>query len=167
LRPPSAAERTQSHTPFKDATRAASSAQAETPALRAAAPSEIELLRDARLALKQAPARALTLVEAHTRAYPAGKLTQERELIGISALVALGRRTAAGKQQTVVPWKQILTGPQMWLLAAMYACYGYSIGIYLQWFPKYLVDAHSYNQVNGMPFKAEQLATALKEAIDG
>ncbi|MEU5367373.1 2-oxoacid:acceptor oxidoreductase subunit alpha [Streptomyces sp. NPDC005925] len=32
---------------------------------------------------------------------------------------------------------------------------------------KYLIDAHSYNQVNGMPFKAEQLATALKEAIDG
>ncbi|MFE9570243.1 2-oxoacid:acceptor oxidoreductase subunit alpha [Streptomyces sp. NPDC006692] len=30
---------------------------------------------------------------------------------------------------------------------------------------KYLVDAHSCNQVNGMPFKAEQLATALKEAI--
>ncbi|GAA2503740.1 2-oxoacid:acceptor oxidoreductase subunit alpha [Streptomyces gobitricini] len=30
---------------------------------------------------------------------------------------------------------------------------------------KYLVAAHSYNQVNGMPFKAEQLATALKEAI--
>ncbi|MEU5439104.1 2-oxoacid:acceptor oxidoreductase subunit alpha, partial [Streptomyces sp. NPDC020719] len=30
---------------------------------------------------------------------------------------------------------------------------------------KYLVDAQSYNQVNGMPFKAEQLATALKEAI--
>nr|WP_206303215.1 2-oxoacid:acceptor oxidoreductase subunit alpha [Streptomyces sp. S10(2018)] len=32
---------------------------------------------------------------------------------------------------------------------------------------KYLVDAQSYNQVNGMPFKAEQLATVLKEAIDG
>ncbi|MEU5896010.1 2-oxoacid:acceptor oxidoreductase subunit alpha [Streptomyces venezuelae] len=32
---------------------------------------------------------------------------------------------------------------------------------------RYLVDAVSYNQVNGMPFKAEQLATALKEAIDG
>ncbi|AGJ56656.1 MULTISPECIES: 2-oxoacid:acceptor oxidoreductase subunit alpha [Streptomyces] len=31
---------------------------------------------------------------------------------------------------------------------------------------KYLVDAQSFNQVNGMPFKAEQLATALKEAID-
>jgi 2-oxoglutarate/2-oxoacid ferredoxin oxidoreductase subunit alpha len=32
---------------------------------------------------------------------------------------------------------------------------------------RYLVDAHSCNQVNGMPFKAEQLAAALKEAIDG
>ncbi|MFJ8597277.1 2-oxoacid:acceptor oxidoreductase subunit alpha [Streptomyces shenzhenensis] len=31
---------------------------------------------------------------------------------------------------------------------------------------KYLVDARSYNQVSGMPFKAEQLAAALKEAID-
>ncbi|MFF3845333.1 2-oxoacid:acceptor oxidoreductase subunit alpha [Streptomyces sp. NPDC002328] len=31
---------------------------------------------------------------------------------------------------------------------------------------KYLVDARSYTQVNGMPFKAEQLAAALKEAID-
>ncbi|MFE9704733.1 2-oxoacid:acceptor oxidoreductase subunit alpha [Streptomyces sp. NPDC005930] len=32
---------------------------------------------------------------------------------------------------------------------------------------KYLVEAQSYNQVNGMPFKAEQLATVLKEVIDG
>ncbi|MDK0521477.1 2-oxoacid:acceptor oxidoreductase subunit alpha [Streptomyces sp. ML-6] len=31
---------------------------------------------------------------------------------------------------------------------------------------RYLVDARSHTQVNGMPFKAEQLAKALKEAID-
>ncbi|MFG2111500.1 2-oxoacid:acceptor oxidoreductase subunit alpha [Streptomyces sp. NPDC048718] len=31
---------------------------------------------------------------------------------------------------------------------------------------RYLVDAHSHNQVNGMPFKAEQLAAALQEVID-
>ncbi|CAL9498722.1 2-oxoacid:acceptor oxidoreductase subunit alpha [Streptomyces sp. enrichment culture] len=31
---------------------------------------------------------------------------------------------------------------------------------------KYLVDARSHTQVNGMPFKAERLAAALKEAID-
>ncbi|MFE1950164.1 2-oxoacid:acceptor oxidoreductase subunit alpha [Streptomyces sp. NPDC059524] len=30
---------------------------------------------------------------------------------------------------------------------------------------KYLVDAHSYNQVNGMPFKAEQLAHVLEEVL--
>ncbi|MGP3985690.1 2-oxoacid:acceptor oxidoreductase subunit alpha [Streptomyces sp. 3N207] len=30
---------------------------------------------------------------------------------------------------------------------------------------RYLVDAQSYTQVRGLPFKAEQLATALKEAI--
>ncbi|MFD1833280.1 MULTISPECIES: 2-oxoacid:acceptor oxidoreductase subunit alpha [Streptomyces] len=32
---------------------------------------------------------------------------------------------------------------------------------------RYLVDARSYTQVRGLPFKAEQLATVLKEAIDG
>ncbi|MGW1515063.1 2-oxoacid:acceptor oxidoreductase subunit alpha, partial [Streptomyces sp. NPDC002394] len=31
---------------------------------------------------------------------------------------------------------------------------------------KYLVDARSHTQVNGMPFKAEQLAAALQEAIN-
>jgi len=67
---------------------------------------------------------------------------EERELIAN----ALGRRQAsAGKAKSTVPWKQILSNPQMWLLAAMYACYGYSIGIYLSWFPKYLVDAHGFS----------------------
>jgi hypothetical protein len=60
-----------------------------------AAPTEIELLRDARLVLRQSPAAALQLVESHARAFPNGKLSQERELIAISALAALGRRTAA------------------------------------------------------------------------
>ncbi|RZD76503.1 2-oxoacid:acceptor oxidoreductase subunit alpha [Streptomyces albidoflavus] len=32
---------------------------------------------------------------------------------------------------------------------------------------EYLVDAQSFTQVTGLPFKAEQLATALKEALDG
>lgn len=31
---------------------------------------------------------------------------------------------------------------------------------------RYLVDAQPHNQINGMPFKAEQLAHVLKEAID-
>ena len=59
------------------------------------APSELELLRGARLALKSSPAEALRLAEQHRSSYPTGKLSQERELIAISALAALGRRTAA------------------------------------------------------------------------
>jgi hypothetical protein len=53
------------------------------------------LLRDARLAIRSSPAAALGLVDRHSQLYPQGKLTQERELIAISALVAMGRRTAA------------------------------------------------------------------------
>lgn len=64
-------------------------------ASRAGAPSELSLLRDARVALSSSPAHALALAEDHARLYPSGKLTQERELIAISALVALGRSSAA------------------------------------------------------------------------
>jgi len=63
----------------------------------------------------------------------------ERELIR----EALGRRDTK-KSHVSVPWKQILSNPQMWLLAAMYSCYGYSIGIYLSWFPSYLVAEHGF-----------------------
>lgn len=51
---------------------------------------------------------------------------------------ALGTRSAARKS---VPWKQLLANPQLWLLSAMYFCYGYSIVTFLAWFPKYLDDA--------------------------
>ena len=67
----------------------------ERPTGTIAAPSELELLRGARLSLKGSPGEALRLAEEHRSRYPSGKLTQERELIAISALVALGHRTAA------------------------------------------------------------------------
>ena len=62
----------------------------------------------------------------HPRTNPA-----ERQLIA----AALG--TAPGRSASV-PWRQILSQPQTWLLSAMYCCYGYDIGIFLTWFPKYL-----------------------------
>ena len=55
----------------------------------------------------------------------------ERELIA----KALGDTAIRSK---IVPWRQILSNRQMWLLSAMYFCYGYCIGIFLTWFPKYL-----------------------------
>jgi sugar phosphate permease len=56
----------------------------------------------------------------------------ERELIA----KALGGSNA--NRSKTVPWRQILSNRQMWLLSAMYFCYGYDIGIFLTWFPKYL-----------------------------
>jgi sugar phosphate permease len=44
-----------------------------------------------------------------------------------------------------VPWRTILKNRTVWMLALMYFCYGYSIDIYLDWFPKYLYDARGLN----------------------
>jgi len=44
-----------------------------------------------------------------------------------------------------VPWRRIVRSPQMWLLSAMYFCYGYDIGMFLSWFPKYLHTARGFN----------------------
>ena len=44
-----------------------------------------------------------------------------------------------------MPWRSILSQPQLWLLSAMYFCYAYSINIFLTWFPKYLHDARGFD----------------------
>jgi sugar phosphate permease len=62
----------------------------------------------------------------------------ERDLIAAS----LGESSRPA--QRTVPWRQILSHPQMWLLSSMYFCYGYDIGIFLSWFPKYLHDEHGF-----------------------
>jgi len=59
-----------------------------------ARPTEVALLRDARLALGGSPAEALALAERHRTLFPRGAMVQERELIAISALARLGRHTA-------------------------------------------------------------------------
>ena len=62
---------------------------------------------------------------------------KEREIIECS----LGYAKLAPHLRTSVPWKIILASPQMWLLSAMYVCYGYNVSVYLVWFPKYLSDS--------------------------
>ncbi len=63
----------------------------------AGAPIETEaaLLQRARQALASDPSRSLALVEQHRRLYPRGMLSQERELLAVKALVALGRADSA------------------------------------------------------------------------
>lgn len=48
---------------------------------------------------------------------------------------------ALGNSSRLVPWRKILGNRTVWMLASMYFCYGYSIDIYLDWFPKYLYDS--------------------------
>ncbi len=58
----------------------------------------------------------------------------ERELIEKN----LGVRSASTRR---VPWGVILRSPSVWTLSAMYACYAWSIAIYLDWLPTYLREA--------------------------
>lgn len=72
---------------------------APKPSASAPAPveSEILMLERAHSALRSGRAAdALGVTLEHTRAYPRGKLSQEREVIAIEALTRLGRRSEAG-----------------------------------------------------------------------
>jgi sugar phosphate permease len=85
----------------------------------------------------------------------------EKELIKSS----LGRKSRSSNK---VPWGQILSNPQMWMLAAMYACYGYSINIYLAWFPTFLTDVHHLDlKTMGMYASAPLLAGVLGDMAGG
>jgi hypothetical protein len=58
-------------------------------------PSEVELVGRAQKALRAEPARALALTSEHRQLYPRGTLAQEREVLAIEALAALGQGDAA------------------------------------------------------------------------
>ena len=62
---------------------------------RAAAPSELELIDRARREVRSAPASALASAAEHERRFPPGAMAEEREVIRISALAALGKRAEA------------------------------------------------------------------------
>lgn len=70
----------------------------------------------------------------------AGTNEAEREMIS-GALTA--QQPEGIKPQ--VPWRIILSQPQLWLISAMYFCYAYSINIFLTWFPKYLSEVRAFD----------------------
>lgn len=59
---------------------------------------EVALLRAARSALHDDPSRALALTRTHEARFPDGAFTEEREVIAIGALDALGREEAARRR---------------------------------------------------------------------
>lgn len=81
--------------PKLEALPAAKPLASTAPARRPEPPSEVELVGKARSALRGDPALALVITEEHRKAYPRGSLAEEREVLAIEALAALGRRGAA------------------------------------------------------------------------
>lgn len=61
----------------------------------APAETEVSLLARARRTLRRDPARTLELVEEHQARFPSGQFIEEREVLAIDALVALGRQPLA------------------------------------------------------------------------
>jgi hypothetical protein len=55
----------------------------------------MELLREARASLPVDPAEALAFAARHRSEYPGGALSQEREMLAITALIKLGRSSEA------------------------------------------------------------------------
>jgi len=85
----------------------------------------------------------------------------ERQLIENS----LGVRAAGVR---AVPWRQILRSPSLWTLSLMYFCYGYSIDVYLDWFPKYLNEHRGFNLTQmGIYASLPLLAGAAGDLLGG
>jgi sugar phosphate permease len=77
---------------------------------------------------------------------------------------ALGN--APGRSRNV-PWRRILATRQLWLLSAMYFCYGYDVGIFLAWFPKYLSAARGFNLQQMGIFASMPLLAGFAGALSG
>jgi sugar phosphate permease len=90
----------------------------------------------------------------------AGVNAGEREKI----VAALGH---APKKRQPIPWKLILSSRQMWIVAAMYFCYGYSINMFLAWYPKYLDGARGYTLAEMGFFASLPLAAGVVGDICG
>lgn len=71
------------------------------------------------------------------------------------------------KKRHSIPWRLILSSRQMWVLAAMYFCYGYSMNMFLAWYPKYLNAERGYSLAEMGFFTSLTLAAAVVGDICG
>jgi sugar phosphate permease len=55
--------------------------------------------------------------------------------------IASGRKRAAEHKGAGIPWRNILSHSNLWILAVMYFCYNFNLNVYQDWFPTYLHDS--------------------------
>ena len=84
------------------------------------------------------------------------------------ALIESAMGSSRSGRTKKVPWRLILSQPSVWLLSAMYACYGWAIAIYLDWFPTYLHDSRNLD-LKKMGFYASLplLSAVLGDLVGG
>ena len=56
---------------------------------------------------------------------------------------AIGAKRSATSRS--VPWRIILSSGTLWVLSAMYFCYGYCLAVYIDWFPTYLKEYRHFS----------------------
>ena len=83
------------------------------------------------------------------------------------ALIGGELGSAGRKGARDIPWRSILGNPRMWVLAAMYFCYGCVLITFLTWFPKYLSTARGLSLQQMGLFASLPLAAAMVGDICG
>ena len=71
----------------------------------------------------------------------------EHPRVGPAELERLHAAIGAKRSATTrsVPWAAILSSGTLWILSAMYFCYGYCLSVYLDWFPTYLKEGRHFS----------------------
>ncbi len=72
-----------------------------------------------------------------------------------------------GKRSRVIPWGLIFGSRRVWLLCAMYFCYGVVLLTFLAWFPKYLTAARHLDLKHMGYFAAFSFGAAMLGDITG
>jgi sugar phosphate permease len=85
-----------------------------------------------------------------------------------AGLIGAGPRLKVRAAKGPVPWRCILSSPDLWYLSAMYFCYGWVLWLYLQWLPTYFVEARHFTAVKtGLAASVPLLAATVTNVAGG
>jgi sugar phosphate permease len=91
----------------------------------------------------------------------------EHKSVNSAELKKIETALGNGKVRQPIPWKAILGSSQMWMLSAMYFCYGYCINMFLAWYPKYLNAQRGYSLAEMGFFASLTLAAGVVGDVCG